>query len=166
MTTPTEREAMAALNDLQGYHSRESVGFEKCETLRAYIAAHQPEQAPHCINCGMSADPRYEWEGQFKAEIEGLNEAHIRWHAAMRRQAAKPPAPLNVEAAQEKVPDGWKLVPVEPTAPMRDSGVSAANNKPQWSIRAVWAAMLAAAPSVPFDFGRTISPSPTAERGE
>ncbi len=44
--------------------------------------------------------------------------------------------------AEPAVPDGWKLVPIEPTAAMYDAGDH------QLATKQVWDAMLAAAPEV------------------
>ena len=65
--------------------------------------------------------------------------------AAMDAWNACRSAMLNAEPVSQpyKLPDGWKLVPVEPTAEMYDAGDQ------QLATKQVWDAMLAAAPQEP-----------------
>lgn len=47
------------------------------------------------------------------------------------------------------VPEGWKLVPVEPTDAMIRAGYDAENNDGKMHLRPAWRYMLAAAPAAP-----------------
>lgn len=60
------------------------------------------------------------------------------------------------QAARVGVPDGWKLVPVEPTWDMRNEGrellIDGLEKEPERLACVLWKAMLAAAPSAPQGF--------------
>lgn len=45
------------------------------------------------------------------------------------------------------VPDGWMLVPIEPTEAMAQAGYRARSYGPMWPARSIWTLMLAASPS-------------------
>lgn len=64
-------------------------------------------------------------------------------------------------AQRQQVPEGWQLVPVEPTQEMTEAGATSINyngGNARWSdIREAWADMLAAAPAL------TAAPSAQAE---
>lgn len=48
------------------------------------------------------------------------------------------------------VPDGWKLVPVEPTEAMMDAGLYQSSHDATWAdVFSSWKDMLAAAPEPP-----------------
>jgi hypothetical protein len=65
-------------------------------------------------------------------------------------KAAKESIRKELEAAKQKVPDGWQLVPVNPTGKMCDSGVMEEGVLNPWgtAIR-IYTAMLVAAPQPP-----------------
>lgn len=62
----------------------------------------------------------------------------------------------NEPPAHITAPEGWKLVPVEPTPAMLNQGIHAFNETlgtPYTRLDAEWAAMLAAAPQPPVEGG-------------
>ena len=71
-----------------------------------------------------------------RADHEAILETTTRGVALIDRLAAM---------AQPGVPQGWQLVPVEPTKEMIDAYVNTSSRF--WSARRDWAVMLAAAPS-------------------
>ena len=79
---------------------------------------------------------------------ESHNRRNKRIYSAMLAAAPTPPAIPAVEQAQG-VPSGWKLVPVEPTEAMRKVGVSKSPGPGASRVNAVYASMLAAAPTPP-----------------
>lgn len=67
-------------------------------------------------------------------------------------RASKPPV-IKQDPAAVAVPDGWKLVPVEPTQQMLDvgrwTGAGSVSVQEEWARKEVWQRMLAAAPQPP-----------------
>lgn len=91
-------------------------------------------------------DGRYEWfEGRYmkvlNAERAGWFRFHNRWHD---RNAAPP----QLAAVPRTTPEGWQLVPVEPTEEMLEAGdfVCAQLCDHGGSMSRIWEAMLSAAP--------------------
>lgn len=90
------------------------------------------------INCRYHGDPSYDLDPR---DIRDEAAEVVRRHAAY--YAAAPAAP-----SQPAVPQGWKLVPVEPTPDMEGAGrVNMAYGS--CTARQVWIAMLAATPAAP-----------------
>ena len=69
-----------------------------------------------------------------------------RVHPAKDRQADMVPVFTYPPAAQPAIPEGWQLVPAEPTQDMNNAGLSAVNQHGKRSVWLTYQAMLAAAP--------------------
>src|SRR5690625_4619739 len=116
-------------------HWREQTGPEPL-----YLAPPAPAAVPEEATPEMEqAAERYWNERRFK----GLTNDPRTWAGVYRAMVA--PAPQPTPAA---VPDGWKMVPVEPTDHMSDVGmVSAGIDITENDARHVYSAMLTASPA-------------------
>lgn len=101
--------------------------------------------------------PSHMRNGYSAADVEQA-ENDAAWEA-WKARALLEPTPLAAS-----IPQGWRLVPVEPTASMHGAGDGAAGSSHYcrcggtWIASSVWRAMLAAAPSP------TKQPAPTGEQ--
>jgi|SRR5579859_5413484 len=73
------------------------------------------------------------------------------------------PALARLLEAQAGVPEGWKLVPIEPTESMLNEGTAADTEQSRMEAKCVWDAMVSAAPNHPPSEGEA---SPQGESRE
>lgn len=94
------------------------------------------------------------WNNEDNLPIAGVGAKNAAWLAWQARAAILNAGPVTAA----KVPEGWKLVPVEPTAEMISSGITAHYERSQIQIHdrpapgpmeCGYLAMLAAAPAAP-----------------
>jgi hypothetical protein len=128
------------------------------ESLRAQLAARVPDG---CV----VADVGFRWDGERQhhvpklvVEFEPVPE-NSPWNAKGWKDrdavAAMLSAAPSQQAPQQQVPDGWKLVPVEPTREMRNAAIREQELHRNMSLglygdepaSAIYRAMLSAAPS-------------------
>jgi hypothetical protein len=151
MTAQLSLERLEALANLQSL---------ECMVLPASPA--ESAEMARMLLAGMDSEPvavpdGYEIIAEAWRLMDGQNPATAEWHSAASRylNAHSRAAMLNagpVTAATE--PDGWKLVPVEPTVEMREA-FHKANEEAEsghcsvWSPDHQWSEMLAAYPAAP-----------------
>lgn len=117
------------------------------KTAKAAIFAALPHLTAPALIDGIRRilDERSAWIARPNAEVDqaialAAGCTALRIMGAWDRDETDPPAPA--------VPDGWKLVPIEPTNEMTDAGIDAWNKSPLAVVRQ-YRAMIAAAPEPP-----------------
>lgn len=134
------------------------VAVENCELFRARIAELEARIVWLECEAQVNAAPVSEAKAQGVVMPERMNENEGNSYSVMQamafNQALDEVARLNAAPVQQvSVPDGWKLVPVEPTLDMGWAYVDAANDASPGKRNSFnhfgYRAMLAAAPAAP-----------------